>query len=83
MATGRHRDNKLSKTTESSKEKACSFKASMDLYQRMDAYVKSKNSRVKSKTALIETAIIEFLDKEEPIAKEIEKIRNRLERGGK
>jgi predicted transcriptional regulator len=65
------------------REKGCSFKMNESLYWRMDSYVKSENSRVKSKTSLIETAILEFLDREEPIAKEIGKVRYQLEKSQK
>lgn len=82
MTARRPREPDCPQSEENLREKAFSFKTSKALYHRMDAYLKLQHSRVKSKTDLVEIAIIEFLDKEEPIAKEIEKIRNRLERGG-
>jgi len=81
MADRRRREQGHSSNEGIARERGCSFKISESLHCRMDSYVKSQNSRVKSKTALIETAILEFLDREEPIAKEIEKLRNKMEKG--
>ena len=79
----RNRGNIQNKSSDNSfsRGKACSFKINEGVFLRMEKHVESKFSRVKSKTDLVETAIVEFLNREEPIAKKLEEVRQRLERG--
>lgn len=51
------------------------------LVDRVDNYLKSPASVANSKTNLIEKALVEYLDREEIIAEEMEQIRMRI-RGG-
>lgn len=62
-----------------SRDKACSFKINEGLFKRMEAHVKSQYSRVRSKTDLVEMAILEFLNREEPIAEKLKEVRFNLE----
>ncbi|MBE0576866.1 MAG: hypothetical protein IH613_13335 [Desulfuromonadales bacterium] len=60
--------------------KLFSFKLDGRLAERVEHYLESQNSIVKFKSQLINLAIARFLDREEIIAREIDKERSRIEK---
>lgn len=80
MANKQHNTLNNSSDNTPNREKSCSFKINEGLFKRMETHVKSQYSKVRSKTDLIETAILEFLDREEPIADKIKELRCQLEK---
>ncbi|BCA81005.1 hypothetical protein [Desulfuromonas sp. AOP6] len=56
------------------------FKISKVLAKRMENYLDSPNSGVKSKTELFSRALTEYLDLEEKIIDELEKEREKIKR---
>lgn len=55
-------------------------KVSRSLADRMDDFVKSPVAGMRSRTHLVETAIIAYLDQEEPIVHELEKSRLKIQK---
>lgn len=64
----------MRKTNEYHREdnKAMSFKLNASLLARMESYLASPVACVRTKTEFFNQAIEEFLDREEPICKELE-----------
>lgn len=60
--------------------KPMSFKLNSSLMKRMESYIASPVAIVRSKTGLLNQAIEEFLDREEPICKELELAREIIQR---
>lgn len=81
MTQKQHNIQAIASENTPSRERACSFKINEELFNRMEVHVKSQYSKVRSKTDLIEIAILEFLNREEPMAEKIKELRCQLEKG--
>lgn len=59
--------------------KSMTFRLDYDLYERMERFLESPVARVRTKTEIFNRAVKDYLDREEPICKELELVREVIE----